>query len=560
MRIIRFKSIGDLTLDLGHINVLVGGNNSGKSTVLHAIQFAVSVAQTLHASRWTRVGRKPGSIASNELVYAPLRDITALAPKGNLSESKEKSMQIALSEGVNGEGVNESCSVMGRRGRNKNTTFEIDGRALGSRLEKIDKPYSILVPGLSGIPEQEDYRPPAYVRKAAARGDANSVLRNILALLQMEPKKWQQFHDDLHSVFPECDLTLRSTRENDELVDVRLSFAGVPSLPIDAAGTGILQAIQILSYVDLYEPSVLLLDEPDAHLHPTNQRKLASLLRMLAEERDVQVLLATHSRHILDALYGTAEVVWLDAGKRVNTKPEYLQVLMDLGALDQTERLRTDEKPAVVLTEDANPDMLRVLMKSSRWNLDDAYIWSYKGCTNEGTAILVAAVLRDIIPNVQIVVHRDRDYLSEIEINSYLQRMEDHKLSAFITEGTSVEAYFLNPDHLAKVNSDGITSAEFETIILTATTDAEQYSIETLTNSFFARDNQDRRGNAGAAAIQAQEEYRANPMRYRHAKSVLKRVKALYQSQTGNNLIFLTSTEHLSVQSLASLAPTPQIG
>lgn len=42
----RFKSIESATLDLGKINVLVGANNSGKSSVLQALQFATSVAQT----------------------------------------------------------------------------------------------------------------------------------------------------------------------------------------------------------------------------------------------------------------------------------------------------------------------------------------------------------------------------------------------------------------------------------------------------------------------------------------------------------------------------------
>lgn len=42
----QFKSIESAGLDLGRINVLVGANNSGKSSFLQALQFATSVAQT----------------------------------------------------------------------------------------------------------------------------------------------------------------------------------------------------------------------------------------------------------------------------------------------------------------------------------------------------------------------------------------------------------------------------------------------------------------------------------------------------------------------------------
>ena len=42
----RFKSVNSAILDLNRINVLVGANNAGKSSILQALQFAASVAQT----------------------------------------------------------------------------------------------------------------------------------------------------------------------------------------------------------------------------------------------------------------------------------------------------------------------------------------------------------------------------------------------------------------------------------------------------------------------------------------------------------------------------------
>lgn len=44
--------------------------------------------------------------------------------------------------------------------------------------------------------------------------------------------------------------------------------------PLELAGTGVLQVIQIFSYLILFRPSALLIDEPDAHLHPDRQEKL----------------------------------------------------------------------------------------------------------------------------------------------------------------------------------------------------------------------------------------------------------------------------------------------
>ncbi len=45
VRIINYKSIPDLTLDLGRITVLIGANGSGKSNILEAIALASAAAQ-----------------------------------------------------------------------------------------------------------------------------------------------------------------------------------------------------------------------------------------------------------------------------------------------------------------------------------------------------------------------------------------------------------------------------------------------------------------------------------------------------------------------------------
>jgi predicted ATP-dependent endonuclease of OLD family len=79
------------------------------------------------------------------------------------------------------------------------------------------------------------------------------------------------------------------------------AIPGAPFLPIDAAGTSILQASQILAYIALFKPQVLILDEPDSHLHPDNQRALCDLICRLASSRGFQAIISTHSRHVLDA-------------------------------------------------------------------------------------------------------------------------------------------------------------------------------------------------------------------------------------------------------------------
>jgi predicted ATP-dependent endonuclease of OLD family len=47
----RFKRIEQIEIPLGDVTLLIGANNSGKSSILQAIHFAVSIAQTARLIR-----------------------------------------------------------------------------------------------------------------------------------------------------------------------------------------------------------------------------------------------------------------------------------------------------------------------------------------------------------------------------------------------------------------------------------------------------------------------------------------------------------------------------
>ena len=96
IQIERFKSIENIALSLDKINVLLGPNNSGKSSVLQAIQFAVSICQTtgnLETASW-RKNRLAATISPQQLVYSPVADVYALGHKARLKEKAEDAIGI----------------------------------------------------------------------------------------------------------------------------------------------------------------------------------------------------------------------------------------------------------------------------------------------------------------------------------------------------------------------------------------------------------------------------------------------------------------------------------
>lgn len=89
IQIENFKAIQNQTFHLSQFNIFVGENNSGKSSVLQAIQFAVGAAQT--GKRLARnIVSNPIKYTANasSFVYLPIRDIEALIHNRELTQLK----------------------------------------------------------------------------------------------------------------------------------------------------------------------------------------------------------------------------------------------------------------------------------------------------------------------------------------------------------------------------------------------------------------------------------------------------------------------------------------
>ncbi len=543
----RFKNIRSITLPLERINILIGSNNSGKSSILQALQFAVSVGQTLKTLniKW-KGGQLSESFPQSRLVYSPLKDIPSLVYNRWFGEKLDGVEVTMVGEALPPLPTSStpvlrlappSCRLTMDKGRGEFIKCTVTGIEIGKMLEPMSPPYSVYVPGLAGIPVFEEHRSEVLVRKAAARGDANSVFRNILWLLSQDKVLWKSFIGDFQRIFPDRTIRVGFLSKQDEHINATIS-SNLAELPIDAAGTGILQAIQILAYVNLYKPRLLILDEPDAHLHPNNQRRLATVLAEIAEQRDFQIILSTHSRHLLDALKNDARIHWIRSGTRVpDDQYSDVEVLMDVGALDRGDLLKAGKTKCVVLTEDDDVSCIKALLDSSDFNLSETELWPYKGCTKLDTALALASFIRAHAPAAKIVFHRDRDYLTDDEVAKYEIDLKKDARQAFVfvTEGTDAESHFLNPDHLHFLEPS-IDAATARELIERATTESAEKSRKAFINSrnpieAAKRRKEDKSPDVGTLCVECEKLYDSNPVRYRHGKMVIRRLRHILQNE-----------------------------
>ena len=555
----RFKRLEEVRLDLGETTLLIGANNSGKSSILQAIHFAVSIAQSARlvgeGVSW-RNDMFELSFNPSQLIYSPVADVLSLASGGTLQEQRATQIEV---EFIDGDGVR--CIVGLRRGRNRNVAVSIVGRQLGELLMDLENPFTVYAPGLAGVPKDERYFSPGVIRRIVARGDANLTLRNVLRMLHDDENSWDLFAQDMRSIFDGISIDLSFNENTDENIQAYFQLPGGPRLPIDAAGTSILQASQILAYVALFKPKVLILDEPDSHLHPDNQRALCDLIYKLTSNRGFQAIISSHSRHVLDTMKSKSQVAWLSKGSILD-EPDLnaTAVLLDLGALDSVDYFADGEIRCVVATEDSIKEPLRAILSSNDFVEDDTEIASYTGCTKVDAALVLGAFLKSKAPHVHLVVHRDRDYLSDDGATKFSNRLTTAQILPFLTELSDVESYFLNSEHLNALNP-ALTRERIEELIQQATEEAMDKSVAAIVNqrtaeAFKVRQNGGQQPDHGGIAVAARADYDANPTTMRRGKEVLGHLQALLQAEMGSNPRIFFPSRYLRCQLLANIAAT----
>lgn len=523
-----FKQIEtQVDVTLNNINIIIGSNNAGKSTLMQAIQFMTSVCQSVEYLRNT-------TVSGEELIYTPIKDIYALAYNWVLTQTT--GFQIGFFFSTNEEVVMDVF-----KGKNKNISIRFDNVTLlesstvEGMLNNTTTPFSMYVPGLAGINPSEHYITPSIVRKAVAKGNANNYFRNILFQLSKEPDEWHLFMVHFQQFFADYTLSIEFNPIRDEFIEVSLNKEGSNKLPIDCAGAGMIQTIQILSYIHLYKPKILLLDEPDSHLHPNNQKLLMNVIESIAQN-GVRVIVATHSRHIVDnaLLMDNVNLIWAKEGSFEvveQARIPIMKIFSDIGAIDGMDRLMLPDKKCLILTEDSDTKAIKAILQASSFNLEETVIWSYQSCTKIDTAMGVAYFACLNNPDIKIIAHRDRDYMTDGECLDFESKFSQAGITCFLTTGVDIESHFISADHIHNLFSEHLSIEECTRIITQAIINSETDSIEKFASSL--------QYNAGGRSLRlhdamqsARTLYNTNHKRYCYGKKVIKELKQSLQSHT----------------------------
>ncbi|TLX78357.1 ATP-binding protein [Labilibacter sediminis] len=197
----------------------------------------------------------------------------------------------------------------------------------------------------------------------------------------------------------------------------------------------------------------------------------------------------------------------------------------------------------IFLTEDKKKGLVDKFLSANRFKMAEVDLRSYKGCTNLGSAEVLYKYLKDKYEDncPIIIVHRDKDYLTEKEIREEKDKFERIGMHLFITEGTDIESYFVRPNHVIKCHNE-IDSKKLNELIKQAKEENRDKAISLLRIKEYGEKHKDKRSHLSDFIPQF---YSANEDRLFHGKAVYRRLKGLIQEEFRYNAQIDTATEEL---------------
>ena len=181
---------------------------------------------------------------------------------------------------------------------------------------KAQFPFIAYLPYLSRMSSVEPMYTQRFVESKVTSGSPGEVLRNTLLMVRGKGKNPSEKFEKLRKILqePPFEITLQDVsfkEESDIYLYVMRDFekSKGPGNPVDSTrdimleGSGFLQWLSLFAHALQEETDVLLLDEPDAHMHGDLQLKMFEKLCDICKSEGKQILMATHSTQIIERLY-----------------------------------------------------------------------------------------------------------------------------------------------------------------------------------------------------------------------------------------------------------------
>ena len=457
IRFNNYKALGNYSVALQSVNILVGPNNSGKSTILSAfriLEYGLRIANAKTASRvLTFEGFQAYGHKLSELhIPTSLENVHT-----NYSDANSK-IEFKFS--------NKNCLTL---------FFPSDGgcflywSVVGKQVKtpsafKQQFPINIqVVPVLGPIEKEEIIVTEETVRRTSGTPGASRHFRNYW---HQNPNGFSIFKLLIEKTWK--GMSIKPPEITDHLSRRLVMFCTEDRADRELywAGFGFQIWCQLLTHISRASKSdLIIIDEPEVYLHPDVQRQLLSILREVTPD----IILATHSTEILGEA-DPAEILLIDktmsSARRLKDIEGVQEAVASMGSIQNitlTHLARTKKiifvegmhdykvlrrfSKLVGLTELASGNYLTPLESGGFTSIDKvkAFAWGMNQKLNADIAI--GAIY-------------DRDYWCDQEIAEKSSSLKKSIAFAHIHTRKEIENYLLHPRVLGRTLESAIVERE----------------------------------------------------------------------------------------------------
>ena len=354
-----FKRFRDATVvNFEPITVLLGGNNSGKSTVLQALsifQYCMEVTRKRKNGGFTLDTK---TIGPEEFGALPVAEPTDLWP-----DSKPTGAIHIEAKFSNGATISFEIKMSFNR-------FSITPALHGEAGKLIEATKVRYVPIHSGLALREGFLLAPERAERRRELQHGSVIRNLLwDLKEHNKERWKKLKEILERLYPTATLDVTFDSQVDRFISSEYQDNVLGrGLDVVVSGTGFQQVLQIFTGVLSQGSTIVLMDEPDAHLHARLQVEMMRIFADLVEGEGLQFVLASHSPHLISAAPPGSLRAMIDGKAHpFATEPEQMDLLDTLGAFDRMEIVPLLRTKSVVFVENRDDRNYLELFARKLW-------------------------------------------------------------------------------------------------------------------------------------------------------------------------------------------------
>jgi len=351
LKIKNFKCFNEIEIEFDpDFNLIIGENNSGKSTIFEALRlwqiaFVKFLKDRTNNQQSSFKAPQYFSFTVDDLSFLRISDFKNLffnksnknieikltiAKDNNYSE-----LPIIFTKTTEGQVLRfELCKDSDKRKEASKYLSKVSGKSLGADFKDLFL-FTYINP-IFHLSTTEPHFKKGYIINQLHQAKANEVIRNLLfditplrkqLKFTIKDQRLKNIESSLKSIlFSDRDDSLSfSTQLEDEDVYLKIfaknEHKGI-DVEINQLGSGTINVLNILSVLaygdyEKFKLNALLLDEPDSHLHSDHQKRLYEHLSKISVDSNKQIFVITHNHELIDS---SPKVIYVDNEKVIKEK------------------------------------------------------------------------------------------------------------------------------------------------------------------------------------------------------------------------------------------------